>query len=104
MNKIKNNENVIEIVMRPKAYTKCQIGQDWFMNAFEVIFEPKGYYPDYMEVQKFIDENIEGHEMNIEVAAHTLCEYLKEYDPYNVMVKDHITNCNTHFDVDVTVE
>lgn len=104
MNKIPNNENVTKIVMRPIAYTKCKIGQDWFLNKFEVIFEPDEYYPDYMEVNQFILENIEGQEMNIEHAAQCLCNYLKQYNPKRVQVVNHISDCNTHFNVDVTVE
>lgn len=104
MNRIPNNERVSEIRMKPMAYTKCQIGQDWFLNKFEAVFIPDKYYPDYMEVEQFISENIEGHEMNIEQAARCLCDFLKKYEPDNVYVIDHIENCRTHFDVDVVVE
>lgn len=103
MTKIPNKENVKKIIMHPIAYTKCQIGQDWFLNRFEVNFLPGDYYPDYMEVQKFIQSEIEGREMNIEVAAKTLYNFLMQYDPSGLEITDHITDCNTHFNVDVTV-
>lgn len=104
MTKIPNNEQVAMIVMKPRAYTKCQIGQDWFLNCFKVLFKPNKCYPDYMEVQSYISKNIEGKEMNIEVAAYALKKYLEQYEPLSVVVIDHITNCNTHFDVDVIIK
>ena len=104
MNGIPNKENATKIVMFPTAYTKCRIGRDWFFNRFEVIFIPKDFYPDYMKVDDFIQKNIEGKEMNIEEAAKTLYDYLKdEYKPSEVRVIDHIKDCKTHFDVDVTI-
>lgn len=104
MAKIPNNENVKTIIMYPIAYTKCRIGQDWFLNRFEVHFTPNDCYPDYMEVNAFIQENIEGKELNIEEAAKTLYDYLKcEYKPNELQVTNHIRDCNTHFNVDVVV-
>lgn len=103
MNRIKNVEAVQTITLFPTAYTKCQIGQDWFLNEFEVRFIPDKYYPDYMEVDAFIQENIEGKEMNIEKAVKTLKDFLLKYEPVRVDITDHIRKCKTHFNVDVTV-
>ena len=104
MNRIANKEKVSEIVMYPTAYTKCQIGQDWFLNRFVVYFTPNEFYPDYMEVNRFIDASIEGKEMNIEQAARALYDFLKAYEPRRLTVVDRIRDCKTHFDVDVTIE
>lgn len=104
MTKIPNKENVKEIVMYPTAYTKCKIGQDWFLNRFEVHFMPNKFYPDYMQVNAFIQEQIEGKEMNIEQATRCLYEFLSyEYSPSEIRVIDHIRDCKTHFDVDVII-
>lgn len=104
MTKLENKENVREIIMYPTAYTKCQIGQDWFMNRFEVHFFPNKCYPDYMEVANFIQENIEGKELNIEQAAEVIRNFLEsEYNPKKVTVINHIRECRTHFDVDVII-
>lgn len=100
-----NNERVKRIIMHPTACVKCQIGQDWYKCEFEVEFIPNGYYPDYMEVSRYVEENIDGQEMNIEQAAKMLCDFLKEaYEPKAVSVCNHIKGCKTHFDVDVYVE
>ena len=76
-----NKENVSQIVMRPTAITKCKIGQDWFKSDFECLFTPGDYYPDYMEVDKFIMDIIDGQELNIEEAARLLYDFLMEYQP-----------------------
>ena len=103
--KIENIEKVTTIVMNPVAFVKCQIGQDWYKCDFEVTFIPNTYYPDYMEVSKFVEENIDGQELNIEQAAKILHDFLEEtYEPESVMVCNHIRGCKTHFDVDVYVE
>lgn len=100
-----NVEKVSRIVMHPAAFVKCQIGQDWYKCEFEVTFIPSGYYPDYMEVAKYVEDHIDGQELNIEQAAKMLHDFLKEaYDPKAVTVCNHIKGCKTHFDVDVYVE
>lgn len=105
MKKLKNIEKVTSITMYPFAYTKCQIGQDWYKNQFEVYFIPDNYYPDYMEVEQFIQEKIEGKELNIEQASRILYDFLfEEYKPHSIRVINHIHGCKTHFDVDVAIE
>lgn len=103
--KISNKEGVKKIVMRPFAYTKCQIGQDWFRNDFEAVFIPSDCYPDYMQVEKYVQENIEGKELNIEQAARLLYNFLhNEYNPCQLIVYNHVKDCKTHFNVDITIE
>lgn len=102
--RIGNIEGVTKIVMHPIAHVKCQIGQDWYRCEFEVEFIPDGCYPDFMQVDEFVRESIDGHELNIEQAAKLLHDFLKDtYDPKGVRVCNHIRGCKTHFDVDVFI-
>lgn len=103
MNKIPNNENVKTITMRPTAYTKCELGQDWYANNLEIIFVPDTCYPDYTEVQAWIMGHIDGKTLNIEAVAQLVKERLEQYDPKEVTVKNHISGCKTHFDVVVEI-
>ena len=100
---IRNRENVISITMKPTACVKCAIGKDWYNCKFEVIFGPNEFYPDYMEVGDFVRHNIDGKEMNIEEAAKALYDFLLQYEPERLAVTAHVSDCKTHFDVDVTV-
>lgn len=104
MDKIENKEGVALIVMRPTAFTKCKIGQDWYKCEFTVFFTPGMCYPDYMEVNTYIMENIDGKELNIEEAARMLYDFLRLYEPKALKVENHISGCKTHFDVDITIE
>lgn len=103
MTRIENKENVTKIIMKPTAISKCKIGQDWYKMAFEIEFVPDKFYPDYMEVNAFVMDNIDGKELNIEEAAKMLFDMLKGYNPRFLQVTNHIAGCKTHFDVDVTV-
>lgn len=103
MTKIENKEKVSRIVMKPTAVAKCKIGQDWYKMAFEVEFIPGNCYPDYIEVNDFIMEHIDGKELNIEEAARIIYDLLSIYNPISLTVTNHISGCKTHFDVDVTV-
>ena len=103
MTQIKNRENVSQIIMKPTAIAKCKIGQDWYRMQFEVVFCPGDCYPDYMEVNQFVLEEMDGKELNIEEAADMLYKKLLDYNPVSLKVTNHITGCKTHFDVDVTI-
>ena len=103
MTKIENKENITRIIMKPHAIAKCKIGQDWYKMNFEAEFLPGDCYPDYMEVNDFVMNNIDGKELNIEEATKIVYDMLAKYSPRNLTVTNHITGCKTHFDVDVTV-
>lgn len=100
MNKIKNTQKIKKITMKPVAYTKCAIGQDWYKNELEIVFVPALYYPDYIEVSKWIMEHIDGKELNIEDVNDYIYKFLnEEYQPQSLTIKNSIVGCKTHFDV-----
>ncbi len=103
MKKLENKEGINRIIMKPIAFVKCAIGQDWYKCAFEIEFFPGEYYPDYMEVNSFIMQEIDGKELNIEEATKIIREYMLQYEPKAVIVTNHIEGCKTHFDVDVMI-
>ena len=104
MQKLKNTQSISKIVMKPTAYTKCAIGQDWYKNELEIEFYPFESYPDYMEVNAYIMDEIDGKELNIEDVVNMIYKHLLEYAPVYLLVVDHIRGCKTHFDVDVVKE
>ena len=103
MEKLNNKEGITKITMHPTAYTKCKIGQDWYKCCFEILFIPDTCYPDYMEVNRFIMDYIDGKELNIEEAARMIYNHLLMYAPKQLKVINHIRDCKTHFDVDVEI-
>lgn len=100
---IKNNEKITEIIMKPFAECKCAIGKDWYHIDFYVVFKPDGFYPDYMNVSKWVSENLNGQELNIESAVCMLANHLKEnYAPCSLSVTARVDDVVTHFPVEVT--
>lgn len=100
MNKLENKQNISDITMYPMAYTKCEIGGDWYKNELDITFTPNKYYPDYMEVNKWICENIDGHTLNIEDVVDKVYAFLNDtYEPAYLHITDSVCNCKTHFDV-----
>ena len=99
MTRIENKEKINKIIMKPYATCLCHIGQDWYLNKFEIEFIPENYYPDYMEVEKWINENIEGKELNIEQAVDMIYSHLMRYEPFDITVRSVVKDCKTHFNV-----
>ncbi len=100
MTKIDNFQQIEEIRMYPRAFTKCEIGGDWYENDLEIVMRPSDCYPDYMEVQDWVMKNIDGKTLNIEDVVNDIYEFIDtEYHPYSVNVIDSIKGCKTHFDV-----
>ena len=100
MTKLENKQGITMIIMRPVAYTKCAIGQDWYKNELEIMFEPNDCYPDYMEINEWIMTEIDGKEFNIEDVVDAVYNFLMEtYQPNDLRVVDRIIGCKTHFDV-----
>lgn len=102
LNRIPNTQGIREIYLYPVAITKCELGGDWYTNQMEIRFVPRECYPDYTEVRTWIQNNIDGKTLNIEDVVAEVRKFLvREYKPYMLTIKDHITGCATHFDVDV---
>lgn len=100
MTKIENKQGISLIIMKPVAYTKCAIGQDWYKNSIEITFSPNNCYPDYMEVNEWVMKEIDGKELNIEDVVDLIYNHIKnEYNPIDLEVRDNIIGCKTHFDV-----
>lgn len=100
MTKLVNSQKIKKIIMKPVAFTKCAIGQDWYKNILSITIEPGAYYPDYMEVNDWIMQNIDGKELNIEEVVDLIYNFIvTEYEPETIKVTNSIEGCKTHFDV-----
>lgn len=97
---IKNEQNIEKITMCPTAITLCDIGGDWYKNELEIEMMPDEYYPDYMVVQKWIMDNIDGKRLNIEDVVYQIYDYIDSiYAPKYLHVKDRVMGNKVHFDV-----
>lgn len=99
---IENKEKVRYIEMYPKARCFCPIGKAWYTNEFKASFFPNEYYLDYLDVENFINKEIEGKSLTIEEACKKLYDYLYEKVD-NVQVESHVNDA-THFPVKVVID
>lgn len=88
---IENTYGIYSIVYKPTAICFCPLGQDYYRNRFEVVIEPNKFIPDYCELDKWIEENINGETLIIEEAVAKLHEYIeKQYKPLWLNVTSHV--------------
>ena len=97
---IENKQGITWIMMKPKVQTKCALGGDWYTNELTIWFFPDRCYPDYTQFQAWIMQNLDGEELNIEDVVDAIYLYLMEqYSPKELIVRDKVKGCKTHFDV-----
>ena len=102
--KLQNKQKVSRIVMKPKAVCFCPLGDDWYTNEFRVDFIPLDYFPDYCDVEKYLDENVRGKSLIIEDATKMLYDFLKdEYEPDYLEVTSYVNDVTSHSPVEVTI-
>lgn len=98
---VENTYEIKEIQIKSTAKCFCPLGKDWYTNNFTIQFAPGEHIPDYCEMDKWIDQNINGKELIIEAAVSMLHTYLKEtYKPLDVIVESHVTDAR-HSEVSV---
>lgn len=88
---VKNEFGIKTITIESTAKCFCPLGQDWYTNNFTVEFEPGEFIPDYCEMDKWIEENINGKIMIIEKAVAMLYDYLSTtYCPAGLYVESYV--------------
>lgn len=101
--KLENRQGITNIVMKPKAICFCPLGDDWYTNEFEVTFVPNLYFPDYCDIESFLNKEIRGKSMIIENAVNALYEYLEaNYEPKELTVTSYVNDVTSHSPVVVT--
>lgn len=103
--KQENKQKISKIIMKPKAICFCPLGNDWYTNEFEVEFVPDKTFPDYCDVEKFLNTVIRGKSLIIEDAVSMFYNYLKaEYDPLALKVTAYVNDVTSHSPVVVIKE
>ncbi len=98
-----NNEYILKIKMNPSAHVFCPLGQAWYTLNLNIEMLPDGVIPDYVEVQQWINENLDGKTLSIEDAICNCANYFKtEYTPKQINI-DAVVNDAAHFPVIVSV-
>lgn len=99
---IKNEQKIKQIIMKPKAICYCPLGDDWYTNDFRINFFPDEIFPDYCDIEKYLDENIRGKKLIIEDAVNMLYQYLQvTYQPKKLQITSEICDAKSHSPVTV---
>lgn len=99
---VKNDFRIKTITIHSTAKCYCPLGEDWYTNQFTVEFYPGAYIPDYCEMDKWIQGNINGQSMIIEAAVDALYSYLQNaYNPLALCVQSYVDDAR-HSAVTVT--
>ncbi len=98
---IKNNENIRKVEMFPAIKLFCPLGEDWYTNKLHIVLGIYDDYADYMDVQKFIKEEVEGKAYTIEGTCKKLYDYFKEQGFEDIYIEAEASD-GAHFPVKVT--
>lgn len=100
-----NSQEITKIILKPKATCYCPLGDDWYTNEFEITMYPVDYYPDYCDVEKWLNENVRDKSLIIEDAVKLVYDYINEtYEPCSLRVISYVNNVESHSPVIVTKE
>lgn len=97
-----NKQKISKITIRRNSHNICPIGEDWFTAQVTIEMYPDVEIPDFVDVDKFFEKNIDGATMIIEDVVEAAAEFiLKSYAPLKLITTARVTD-STHSDVEVT--
>lgn len=100
---VKNNYGIRNISIDAEAKCFCPLGNDWYTNQFTIDIEVAHDIPDYVVLDKWIAEHINGRSMIIEEATAAVYQHVMEtYQPYSCTVRSYVDDA-THSAVTVTI-
>lgn len=102
MPQFKNDMKINEIKMKKRIHNFCTIGKDWYTSNLSIVFQPDEIIPDYIEVEKAMDE-IDKKELVIEEVVAQVTDILREYEPKYIKVTNSVDDAK-HLSVEVTKE
>lgn len=100
---VKNKYGIRNISIDAQAKCYCPLGRDWYTNHFTIDIEVAEDIPDYVELDKWIAENINGRSLIIEEATAAVYQHVMEnYQPYSCAVRSYVDDA-AHSPVTVTI-
>lgn len=100
---VKNKYGIRNISIDAQAKCYCPLGRDWCTNHFTIDIEVAEDIPDYVKLDEWISENINGHSMIIEEATAAVYQHvMDEYSPYSCTVRSYVDDA-AHSSVAVTI-
>lgn len=77
----KNKYNISKITLYKKIHAYCRLGGDWYTNNITISFTPIEEIPDFVFIDKAIEERCEKQDLIIEEVLHTIYKIIQEQCP-----------------------
>lgn len=96
MNKIQNIQGITNIKITPSVCCYCPLGNDWYNMLIEIEFNVGLYFPDYCDIRKYLNENIQGKSLIIEDVISKIYQYMLNYEPKQLTVRGIVKEIESH--------
>lgn len=103
MVRIDNTQGVQRIEFKLHVVCFCTIGKEWYNMDVRCIVDVGDYYPDYCDIQRYINDNIQGKGLTIEDALFKVKEFMGQYNFKHTQVIGETSGIKGHPDVIVTL-
>lgn len=76
-----NEYGISKITLYKKVHAYCRLGGDWYTNQLTISFVPINEIPDFVYIDKAIEERCERKDKIIEEVVSTIYDIIKEQCP-----------------------
>ncbi|MBO7697119.1 MAG: hypothetical protein J6Y28_04745 [Acholeplasmatales bacterium] len=76
-----NKYGISKITLTKKIHCYCRLGGDWYTNQLEISFKPGAEIPDYVYLDKAIEERCEKQDLIIEEVINNISNIILEQCP-----------------------
>lgn len=90
---IENTQGITKIIYKTRTRNYCPIGKDWYTSNIQAEIKPNKTIPDYIDLDKFVAEQINQKEMIIEDVINALYSHISiEYAPKSLTVENKVND------------
>lgn len=88
----KNTFGINKITLYKKIHSYCRLGGDWYTNQLTISFNPMNEIPDYIFIDKAIEEKCEKQDLLIEEVISNIYNIIKDQVPSatNIHIESYI--------------
>ncbi len=100
--KLHNKQGIKEIEIEPSVCCYCPLGADWYNMKVNIKIKIDKYYPNYCDIRAFLNEEIQGKNLIIEDVLDKVYNFIKLYEPKELVVTGIVSEIESHPPVKVT--
>ena len=87
-----NKYGISRITLIKKIHCYCRLGGDWYTNQLQIVFNPGDEIPDYVYLDKAIEESCERQDLIIEEVIDKIYHIIKDQCPscYDIHISSYV--------------